>query len=270
MILEGYEPESVFKYFEEICMIPHGSHNTKGISDFVVNVAKENGLDYYQDDYNNVIVYKDGVGIGADKPAVILQGHLDMVCEKNFETDAKFDFSKDPLNLAVMDDYVYAKGTTLGGDDGIGVAYMLAVLTDKNLIAPPLECVFTSEEEVGMDGAHALDVSKLKGKRFINLDHDDEGVILTSCAGGKKVCCNLPIRFVEREENYYLLAENGKIIFLNRDITNLPVEGRPISKAVPIERIYKNRLPEYKAWADMEIDIENKTEDEIIKEIMSC
>lgn len=209
MILEGLKPESVFKYFEEICMIPHGSYNTKAISDYVVNVAKENGLEYYQDDTNNVIIYKDGVGIGADKEPVMLQGHLDMVCEKNFETDAKFDFTKDPLNLAVMDDYVYAKGTTLGGDDGIGVAYMLAILTDKNIVAPPLECIFTVDEEVGMEGAHALDVSKLKGKRLINLDHEDEGIILTSCAGGKKACCNIPVRFVEREGIKYSIVICG-------------------------------------------------------------
>lgn len=193
MILDGLKPESVFYYFEEICKIPHGSGNTKAISDYVVSVANELELKSYQDEVNNVIIYKDGVGEGADKPPVILQGHLDMVCEKNFETNPKFDFTKDPLNLCVMDDYIYAKGTTLGGDDGIAVAYMLAILADKDFIAPPLECVFTVDEEVGMDGAKALDFSKISGKSIINIDQEEEGIILSSCAGGMSSTLSLSV-----------------------------------------------------------------------------
>ena len=210
-MLENLKPQDVFKYFEEICGIPHGSHNTKEISDYVVDVAKKHNLKYIQDSVNNVIVYKNGSKGFEDKEPIMLQGHLDMVCEKNFETDAKFDFLNDKLKLAVMDDYVYAKGTTLGGDDGIGVAYMLALLTDDSLIAPPLECVFTVDEEVGMEGAHALDVSQLKSKMLINLDNEEEGVIITSCAGGRKALLSLPIRMVERKGIKYNLVICGLI-----------------------------------------------------------
>lgn len=192
-MLENFKPQNVFMYFEEICKIPHGSHNTKAISDYVVSVAKEHGLKYIQDEVNNVIVFRNGSKGCEDSEPVMLQGHLDMVCEKNFETDAKFDFEKDSLKLAVMDDFVIARGTTLGGDDGIGVAYMLALLTDDSIITPPLECVFTIDEEIGMDGAHALDVSPLKAKKLINLDHEDEGCILTSCAGGRSTVLTLPV-----------------------------------------------------------------------------
>lgn len=208
-MLENFEPQSVFKYFEKIASIPHGSSNTKAISDYVVSVCKEHGLSYVQDSYNNVIVYKESAKGYEDKPPVMLQGHLDMVCEKNFETDARFDFETDPLKLSVMDDYIYAKGTTLGGDDGIGVAYMLSLLTDDTLIAPKLECVFTSDEETGMNGAHALDVSLLKSKRLINLDHEDEGIILTSCAGGKKVVLSVPVRRIEKSGIKYNIVICG-------------------------------------------------------------
>lgn len=208
MVLDGLKPKAVFEYFEKISQIPHGSYNTKGISDYIVSVAKEHNLKYIQDEFNNVIIYKDGTD-GASKEPLILQGHIDMVCEKNFETDAKFDFSKDPLKLAIMDDFIYAKGTTLGGDDGIAVAYMLSVLTDPDIIAPPLECVFTSDEEVGMDGAQGLDVSVLKSKRMINIDHEDEGIFLTCCAGGKGVELNVPVSYIQRKGMKYSLVICG-------------------------------------------------------------
>lgn len=193
-MLENLSPTNVFKYFEEICKIPHGSGNTKAISDYIVSIAKEYNLKFVQDEANNVIVYKNGSKGYEDKEPIMLQGHMDMVCEKNFETAAKFDFLSDPLKLMVMDNYVYAKGTTLGGDDGIGVAYMLAILTDDSIIAPPIECIFTVDEEIGMLGAHVIDFSLLKSKRLINIDNEDENVILTSCAGGKKAILSVPVR----------------------------------------------------------------------------
>lgn len=208
-MLENLKPQNVFKYFEDISKIPHGSGNTKEISDYVSEVAKEYGLKYIQDEYNNVIVFKDGADGYEEKDPVMLQAHLDMVCEKNFETDAKFDFLNDPLKLFVMDDYIGAKGTTLGGDDGIGVAYMLALLTDETIIAPPLECIFTTDEEVGMEGAQALDVSQLRSKKLINLDHEEEGIILTSCAGGRKAHLAVPVRLVERKGVKYKLVICG-------------------------------------------------------------
>jgi len=210
MILDELKPKSVFGYFEKISQIPHGSYNTKAISDYIVSVAKENGLKYIQDEYNNVIIYKDAVNSASTEP-LMLQGHIDMVCEKNFETDAKFDFTKDPLNLAIMDDFIYAKGTTLGGDDGIAVAYMLALLTDKDITAPKLECVFTADEEVGMEGAHGLNVSNLSSKRLINIDHEDEGILLTCCAGGKKVECDIPVEYEEKSGTKYRIVICGLV-----------------------------------------------------------
>ena len=210
-MLENYQPQNVFKFFEKICSIPHGSGNTKAISDYIVSVAKEYSLNYIQDDLNNVIVYKNGSEGNEDKEPIMLQSHLDMVCEKNFETDARFNFETDPLKVAVMDDYVFARGTTLGGDDGIGVAFMLALLTDDSLVHPPLECVFTVDEETGMVGALALDVSNLKAKKLINLDHEDEGVILTSCAGGKKAIISLPVERVKKTGIKYNIVICGLI-----------------------------------------------------------
>ena len=197
-MLEQLKPQKVFSYFEKICQIPHGSGNTKKISDFIVSFAKERGLDTYQDEYDNVIVYKPGVAAGKDKAPVIIQGHIDMVCEKNFETNSRFDFENDPLELRVMDDYIFAKGTTLGGDNGVAVAYMMALIDDNEHPMPPLECVFTADEEIGMIGANHLDFSKLTGKRLINVDNQTEGEFLTSCAGGQKSSCVVPVRFVER------------------------------------------------------------------------
>lgn len=210
-MLENYQPQNVFKFFEKICSIPHGSGNTKAISDYIVSVAKEYSLNYIQDDLNNVIVYKNGSEGNEDKEPIMIQSHLDMVCEKNFETDARFNFETDPLKVAVMDDYVFARGTTLGGDDGIGVAFMLALLTDDSLVHPPLECVFTVDEETGMVGALALDVSNLKAKKLINLDHEDEGVILTSCAGGKKAIISLPVERVKKTGIKYNIVICGLI-----------------------------------------------------------
>ena len=197
-VLEGIEPKNVFKYFEEICNIPHGSGNMEAISAYCVSFAVERGLECERDDSNNVLIRKKG-SAGCEQAApLLLQGHLDMVCEKNFDYDPKFDFNKDPLRLAVMDDMVYAKGTTLGGDDGIAVAYMLAILDDDTLKHPPLECLFTTDEETGMIGMAAFDTTSIKARRMINIDNETEGEILTSSAGGRKVHCHIPIRFVKK------------------------------------------------------------------------
>ncbi len=197
-ILEHLEPKDVFYYFEDICGIPHGSGNTAAITKYVIDFAKAKDLSYITDPIGNVIIYKPGSKGYENSPAVILQGHLDMVCEKNFELASKFDFMKDPLKLEVSDEYVYAKGTTLGGDDGVAVAYMLAILAG-DYEHPPLECVFTVDEEVGMDGAQALDCSCLKGRRLLNLDNEKQGDILTSCAGGSRVICKIPVRYCEKQ-----------------------------------------------------------------------
>ncbi len=197
-VLEGLKPERVFHYFEEICQIPHGSGNTTRIADYISSFAKDRGLEYVRDEYDNVLVRKRASKGRDGCEALMLQGHIDMVCEKNFDYDAKFDFSKDPLRLAVMDDSVYAKGTTLGGDDGIAVAYMLAILDDNSIVHPELECLFTSDEETGMIGMTNFDASVVRAKRMINLDNEKEGEILVSSAGGRKVKCHVPVRYQNR------------------------------------------------------------------------
>ncbi len=188
-VLEGLQPEKVFYYFEDICSIPHGSRNTKLISDYVVAFAKRHGFRYVQDEYNNVIIYKPSTGASED--TVILQGHLDMVCEK--EEDCDIDFELEGLRLEVQDDLISADGTTLGGDDGIAVAYMLAILDSDDIIHPNLECVFTVDEEIGMLGANALDMSLLKGRKLLNIDSEEEGHLLVSCAGGATAEIRVPI-----------------------------------------------------------------------------
>lgn len=186
-VLEGIEPKCVFEYFEKICSIPHGSGNIKKISDYLVTFAKERNLDYIQDDSGNVIIYKEGTKGYENSPSLIIQGHMDMVCEKTSDSDINFD--KDGLLLARTDEYIYAEGTTLGGDDGIAVAYALAILDSEDIAHPPLEVVITVDEEIGMLGAAALDCSGLKSKLMLNLDSEDEGQLLVSCAGGATVTC---------------------------------------------------------------------------------
>lgn len=181
-VLNNLEPKSVFYFFEQITKIPHGSRNEKKISDFLVNFAKERNLDVYQDKALNVIIKKPGTKGYENAPTVIIQGHMDMVCEKL--KDVEHDFENDPLKLRIKDDYIYATGTTLGGDDGIAIAYGLAILDSKDIDHPPIEFVTTSNEEDGMDGAFALDTKNLKGKMLINIDGEEDGVFIVSCAGG--------------------------------------------------------------------------------------
>ena len=190
-VLTDLQPKAVMHYFEELCAIPHGSLDTKRISDYCVRFAQERGLRYVQDESNNVVIYKDGTLGYEDHPAVILQGHLDMVCEK--DPDCDIDFSTDGLRLAHDGEYIFAKGTTLGGDDGIAVAYALALLDATDLKHPPLECVFTVDEEIGMLGADAMDMSVLKGRLLLNCDSEDEGVLTVSCAGGARSDFKVPL-----------------------------------------------------------------------------
>lgn len=190
-VLSNLEPKSVFRFFEDLCAIPHGSRNTKAISDYCVAFAKERGLEHYQDQDNNIIIIKEATAGYENAPAIILQGHLDMVCEK--EHDCAKDMDKEGLDLMVEGDFVTAKGTTLGGDDGIAVAMALAILDAKDIPHPRLEAVFTVDEEIGMLGAVSMDVSPLKGRQLLNLDSEEEGVFTVSCAGGNVTTCLLPI-----------------------------------------------------------------------------
>ncbi|MBR6119060.1 MAG: aminoacyl-histidine dipeptidase [Oscillospiraceae bacterium] len=196
-VLEGLQPERALYYFEEICKIPHGSRNTRQISDYLVGFAREHGLRWVQDEVNNVVIYKDGTPGYAHHPPVILQGHMDMVAEKTKESP--IDFSKDPLQLRTDGEYIWAEGTTLGGDDGIAVAYALAILEADSIPHPPLECVFTVDEEIGMEGAAALDPALLQGRTFINCDSEAEGILTVSCAGGATSCLELPLSIEKAE-----------------------------------------------------------------------
>ena len=197
MKLAGLKPGSVFRYFEEICAIPHGSRNTKAISDYLVAFAKEHNLKYIQDESNNVILFGPGTCGMEDHAPVILQGHMDMVCEK--DASCPLDMAVDGLDLMHDDRYVYAKGTTLGGDDGIAVAYALAILEDNTIAHPPLEVIITVDEEIGMLGATAIDLSMLQGRTLVNLDSEEEGIFTVSCAGGATSVISLP---VERKAVY--------------------------------------------------------------------
>lgn len=189
--LAGLQPGAVFEYFEELCAIPHGSHNTKAISDHIVAFAKEQGLRYIQDEANNVILFGEGTCGMEDHPPVILQGHMDMVCEK--DADCTINMDTDGLDIGHDGSYVFARGTTLGGDDGIAIAYAMALLADKSIPHPPLEVIVTVDEEVGMLGANVIDVSMLKGKTLINLDSEDEGIFTVSCAGGARATLSLKV-----------------------------------------------------------------------------
>ena len=190
--LSGIEPQSVFAYFEKLCSIPHGSGNTKLISDYLVSFAKEQGMRYIQDELNNVIIFCPGTCGYEDHPPVILQGHMDMVCEKDEE--CPIDMEREGLDVASDGTWVYAKGTTLGGDDGIAVAFAMALIADKTIPHPPLEVVITVDEETGMYGAAGIDLSMLKGRTMINIDSEDEGIFTVSCAGGARGTITLPFK----------------------------------------------------------------------------
>ncbi len=206
-ILSHLQPERVFHYFEALCGIPHGSGNTRAVSDYCLEVAGELGLEAERDEANNVILRKPASSGYEQHPTVILQAHLDMVCEK--EPGMAFDFATDGLRLLVEGDWVTADGTTLGGDDGIGVALILALLEAEDLPHPPLEALLTTDEETGMGGAIALDGGRLTGRRMINLDCDEEGVFTVGCAGGARARLTLPLTWAENDAPCWELVVDG-------------------------------------------------------------
>lgn len=185
IVTKGLEPARVLSYFEEISAIPRGSGNEKGIADYLEAFAKEHGLSCYRDAIHNVFIKKPASPGRETAGAVLLQGHTDIVCEKN--NDYEHDFEKDPLKLYIEGDYLKAEGTTLGADNGTAVAYMLALLEDDTLVHPALECLFTVQEETGLDGAREFDGSKISAKTMINMDAGPEGVATVSCAGGMRI-----------------------------------------------------------------------------------
>ncbi|MCG8500941.1 MAG: aminoacyl-histidine dipeptidase [Firmicutes bacterium] len=190
-VLGQLEPQSVFKYFEDMSRIPRGSGKEKEISDYLVQFAKDHRLEVIQDEIYNVIIKKPATPGYETAPPVIIQGHMDMVCEKN--RDTVHDFAKDPLKLQIKGDMIYATNTTLGADNGIAVAYALAILASDTIPHPSLEALITVQEEIGLKGAAALDASHLDGKYLINLDSEEEGKLLVSCAGGVRTTQSIPV-----------------------------------------------------------------------------
>lgn len=207
--LKNYQPDRVFYYFEEITKIPRPSFHEEKIADYIEAFAKSKNLQYYRDSFNNIIVYKEAHKDYIDVEPIILQGHIDMVCEKKPESD--HDFSKDPINFEVFEDKIIARETTLGADNGIAVAMILSLLEDEDLQAPKLECLFTANEETGMTGALNLDGKKLSAKRLLNLDSEEEGVLTVSCAGGQRNEVKFKKEYEDLEKGYifYELSISG-------------------------------------------------------------
>lgn len=199
------EPKAVFHFFEEISQIPRPSYHEKQISDYLAEFAKKRGLFFVQDEIYNIIIVKEASEGYENQPAIILQGHMDMVCEK--EAGCEKNMELEGLDLQTDGKHVRAKGTTLGGDDGIALAYALAILDADDIPHPRLEFVCTVCEEVGMDGAAALDVSSLRGKRLLNLDSEEEGIFLAGCAGG----CTADIRMTVKDEMMWGLTMDLEI-----------------------------------------------------------
>ena len=208
-VLSGLEPKAVFAFFEDLCALPHGSRHTRPVSDYMVAFAQQRGLRYRRDEVNNVIIWKDAAPGYEDAPAVMLQGHMDMLVEK--EHNCTRNTEEVGLDIFVAGDEIGARGTTLGADDGIGVAMALAVLDDDQLRHGPLECVFTVDEEVGMQGVRALDVSDLKARYMINLDSLEERVFTVSCAGSTRVVSTLPVKREPFEGTVCALMVDGLV-----------------------------------------------------------
>ena len=208
-VLKDLQPSLVFKYFEEISQIPRGSKNEKAISDYLRNFGESLGLETIQDESLNIIIRKPATPGYENAPGVVLQGHMDMVCEKNKSTN--HDFMKDPIKLRIDGDYIYATDTTLGADNGIAVAMGLAVLASNDIAHPAIELLVTVDEEAGMTGAMKLDGNLVKGKYILNLDSEEEGYLLVSCAGGVTALSTLPVNFVDVDsaKSAYLLEIKG-------------------------------------------------------------
>lgn len=225
-VLSEIKPEKVFHYFEEISKIPRGSGNMRAISDYIFSEIRSFNLKVRQDGLLNVVAFKPAYPGYEQAPAVMLQGHMDMVCEKM--ADSTHDFKNDPIKLIVEGQMLHADQTTLGGDDGIAVAYMLAVLSDPGIPHPALECVFTTDEETGMFGAEALDTGDLKASYLINLDNEWEGEFVVSCAGGVRHEGVIPLHPEQKEGMKYELTvttdkggHSGALIHKNRPNANV-------------------------------------------------
>ncbi|NLZ47447.1 MAG: aminoacyl-histidine dipeptidase [Clostridiales bacterium] len=239
-VLKGLEPEKVFYYFEEISKIPRGSGNEKAISDYLVAFAKSKNLEVIQDSSYNVIIKKEASKGYENSPIVVIQGHMDMVCEKN--NSKVHNFEVDPIELIVEGDFVKANGTTLGADNGIAVAYALALLDSEDIPHPPLEVLLTTDEETGMSGARNLDPKHIQGRILINIDNEEEGQLLVSCAGGlrTKVELKLEKEAVKQDEykKYKLMVRGLKGGHSGMDIIKQRGNANKILGRVLVDLIY--------------------------------
>ena len=206
-VLEGLKPEKVFYYFEEITKIPRGSGNEKQVSDYLFDLAKSKGWEVIQDDSLNIIIKKPATIGYENAPTVMLQGHMDMVCEKN--EGVAHDFEKDPIKLRIIDGHIYGTETTLGADNGMAVAMCLSVLESEDLEHPALEILLTTDEEKGMTGAEKVDGTIFKSKYLLNLDSEEEGVFTSGCAGGGEVLFKIPVKFQKTSKSAYKLSVKG-------------------------------------------------------------
>jgi len=206
-VLGQLEPYKVFHYFEEICKIPHGSGNMKEISAYLVDFAKQRNLKYIQDEMGNVIISKDATAGKEESEGIVIQGHMDMVAVH--KPELAIDMTKEPLQLAIDGDYIYAEGTSLGGDDGIAVAYALAILDSDDLVHPHLDVVITVDEEIGLLGAEGIDVSGLQGTRLLNLDSEEEGYFWVGCAGGARIDHHIPLSRTSKKGMVYTCSIDG-------------------------------------------------------------
>ncbi|MBQ7294137.1 MAG: beta-Ala-His dipeptidase [Clostridia bacterium] len=197
IIVNSEKAPEMFGFFEEICKIPHGSENETAIADYIVRFAAERSLECYRDEANNVLIRKSATAGREGEESLLLQGHTDMVCEK--DGNVKHDFLTDPIKLFVENGFLKAKGTTLGADDGVAVAAMLAILDGAVDSHPPIECLFTAGEEIGMIGAGKFDFSKVQSRRMINIDSEKEGIAVVGCAGGVRSELTLPIKRTDKK-----------------------------------------------------------------------
>ncbi len=276
--LEKLFSNRVFYYFNEISKIPHGSGDMGKIADYCVNFAKKHSLRYYLDDAKNVIVYKSATKGFENAEPVILQGHLDMVCQKT--ADSKTDFLRDGLELYLDGDFLKAKGTTLGADNGIAVAMILSILESDDISHPEIEAVFTTDEEIGMLGAAALDMSKLNAKRMINLDSEDEGVVTVSCAGGADVKITLPFSYEKKNGTALKLTLCGLLgghsgVDINKNRCNADIlMGRvlnEIAEKAQFDIISVNGGDKVNAITNRcQAVVLTQNKDELIKEFNTC
>ena len=201
------QPEAVFRYFTALSEIPRGSGNTAAVSAWALKTAQNLSLEAYADETGNVIIRKPASAGYEQHPGVILQGHLDMVCAKL--PDCTKDMTKEGVDLIWGDEFLSADGTTLGGDDGIAVAYAFAILEDQNIPHPPLTVILTIDEETGMDGATALCPDALTGQYLINIDSEDEGIFTVGCAGGVRVHMRYPLQMQQTSGTCFRLTLSG-------------------------------------------------------------